>query len=428
MRVIVVGGGAAGMLAAIAAKKKDPRCEVMLFEKNDKLGRKLFITGKGRGNLTNAASPEDFLENYVTNKRFLYSAFSAFDNRRIIQLLEKYGCRTETERGGRVFPVSGHAYSITDALKLCMKKEGVIIRYKTPVRELIIRDGRITGIEAGGSRLSADRVIIATGGLSYPSTGSTGDGYRFARDAGMTVTETYPALVHFDIEEPDVRRLRGLTLKNIAVRITDDDNKKYYEDFGDLDFLETGIRGPVILSASSVLTSVINAKDPKKRKLLTVHIDLKPAVDSETLERRLQKELEEGGTKPFRSVLQSLMPGQLLYVFTDRLKAAGADPEKRAGEVGKQDRKAAVRLLKDMCFTIRGTGSFKEAIITQGGISVRELDPKTMESKKVRGLYFAGEVIDVDGYTGGFNMQMAFSTGYLAGSAAVLKEDENHAV
>ena len=420
MKIYVIGGGAAGMMAAIAAKETNPDAEVHLAEKNDKLGKKIFITGKGRGNATNACDIEEFFKNYVTNPRFLYSALYSFTNDDVIDLLEKNGCRTKTERGDRVFPVSDHAYSITDALKHYIKKLGVEIHYKTEVRAVTIKKDQVAGIETSHGKYPADKVIVATGGLAYPSTGSTGDGYRFAKEAGITVTETYPSLVCLTVHEPDIFRLKGLTLKNIEVRITEDNGKIYYKDFGDLDFMEEGLRGPVIISASAVLTKYLNAYDPSKRKILTVHIDLKPALNDSQLDERLLRDFQEFKNKELRNAFTNLFPSQLIPVFNTRLEQKGVDINKKVSEVSRETRKIIVDLIRNFDYTVSGTGSFKEAIVTQGGVSVKEISPNTMESKKVKGLYFAGEVLDVDGYTGGFNMQMAFSTGHLAGQQAAL--------
>ena len=408
------------MLAAISAKETNPDAEVHLLEKNDKLGKKIFITGKGRGNMTNSQSIEEFFKNYVTNPRFLYSALYDFTNQDIIDLLEKNGCRTKTERGDRVFPVSDHAYSITDALKHYLKKLGVEIHYKTEVKKLVIQNGSVRGVETSHGRYTADRIIVATGGLAYPSTGSTGDGYRFAREAGMTVTETYPSLVCLNVHEPDIFKLKGLSLRNISINVTDEDGKSYYRDFGELDFIEEGLRGPVIISASAIITKYLNTADQSKRKILTVHIDLKPALNDSQLDERILRDFHEFRNKELKNAFSNLLPSQLISVFTERLEARGVDINKKVTEVDKNSRKQILNLIRNFDFTLSGTGSFKEAIVTQGGVSVKDISPKTMESKKISGLYFAGEVLDVDGFTGGFNMQMAFSTGHLAGYSAAL--------
>ncbi|WP_256363676.1 NAD(P)/FAD-dependent oxidoreductase [Oribacterium sp. C9] len=423
MKIYVIGGGAAGMLAAISAKETNPDAEVHLLEKNDKLGKKIFITGKGRGNMTNAQSIEDFFKSYVTNPRFLYSALYDFTNQDLIDMLEQNGCRTKTERGDRVFPVSDHAYSITDALKHYLKKLQVEIHYKTEVKRLVIQNEKVRGVETSHGRYPADRIIVCTGGLAYPSTGSTGDGYRFAKDAGMNVTETYPSLVCLNVHEPDIFKLKGLSLRNISIDITDEDGKSYYRDFGELDFIQEGLRGPVIISASAIITRFLNASDHSKRKILTVHIDLKPALPDSQLDERILRDFQEFRNKELRNAFSNLLPSQLIPVFVDRLAKRGVDINKKVTEVDKNSRKQILNLIRNFDFTLSGTGSFKEAIVTQGGVSVKDISPKTMESKKISGLYFAGEVLDVDGYTGGFNMQMAFSTGHLAGySAATIRQ------
>ncbi len=424
MNIAVIGGGAAGMLAALAAKRENAEANVFLLEKNEKLGKKIFITGKGRGNLTNACDLSDFFEQFLSNPRFLYSALYGFTNRDLMALMEEGGTRVKTERGGRVFPASDRAYSITDALKRLLKKAGVNIAYNTEVLEIEEKDGRVCGVKTKRQHYRAERVIVATGGLSYPSTGSTGDGYRFARACGMQVTECYPSLTYLEPEEQDYYALKGLKLKNIAVSVTDESGKRYYEDFGELDFLPEGLSGPVVLSASANITRYLNAAEPKNRRLLTLHIDLKPAMSAEARDERLRRELESFRNKELRNCLGNLLPAQLIPVFLKRLERRGVDINRKATEVSREMRQQILSLLGDFSFTLRGTGGFRSAIVTQGGVSVKELNPKTLESKKRKGLYFAGEVIDVDAYTGGFNMQSAFSTGWLAGKSAA-KEDEN---
>ncbi len=424
MNIAVIGGGAAGMAAALAAKRENAEANVFLLEKNEKLGKKIFITGKGRGNLTNACDLSDFFEQFLSNPRFLYSALYGFTNRDLMALLEEGGTRVKTERGGRVFPTSDRAYSITDALKRLLKKAGVNIAYNTEVLEIEEKDGRVCGVKTKRQHYRAERVIVATGGLSYPSTGSTGDGYRFARACGMQVTACYPSLTYLEPEEQDYYALKGLKLKNIAVNITDESGKRYYEDFGELDFLPEGLSGPVVLSASANITRYLNAAEPKNRRLLTLHIDLKPAMSAEARDERLRRELENLRNKELRNCLGNLLPAQLIPVFLKRLERRGVDINRKATEVSREMRQQILALLGDFSFTLRGTGGFRSAIVTQGGVSVKDLNPKTLESKKRKGLYFAGEVIDVDAYTGGFNMQSAFSTGWLAGKSAA-KEDED---
>ncbi len=406
------------MMAAVSAAETNPKAKVFLLEKNEKLGKKVFITGKGRGNLTNACDISDLFAGYVSNGKFLYTALYDFTNRDVMRFMENGGCRVKTERGNRVFPVSDHAYSITDCMKHYLKKLGVNIGYNTEVTGIRVKNGAVAGVSAKNGDYPADAVIVATGGLAYPETGSTGDGYRFAREAGMTVSETYPSLVHFVPEESDWFRMRGLKLKNISITVSDEDGKVYYSDFGELDFVNQGISGPVVISASTAVTKYLNAAERARRKILTLHIDLKPALDEKQLDERLQRELQEAGRKELRNTFADLLPAQLLPTFQERLERRGIDPNQRATEVSRESRHAVTALLKDFTYTIRGTGSFREAIVTQGGVCVRDINPKTMESRKIRGLYFAGEVLDIDGYTGGFNMQCAFSTGHLAGRSA----------
>lgn len=418
MVIAVVGGGAAGMMAALSAKREDPSSEVVLLEKNEKLGKKIFITGKGRGNFTNSRDIQDFFPQYIRNPLFLRPALQAFSNKDLIDLMEKGGCRCREERGGRVFPASGHAFSITDCLKRSLKREGVLIRYGTRVKQIEMKEGRVQGVILGdGSFLRADRVIVSTGGLSYPSTGSTGDGYRFALDAGLEVTNCYPSLTYL-VPDEDVAALNGLRLKNIELSVRNEDGKSVYKSFGELEFVPGGIGGPLALSASCVTTSVLNGKGGGSRRFFSMHIDLKPALSEQQLLNRLARDFSSSGGKSLERALEGLLPARLTREFLRRLRGDGIDGRERAADSSKETRRRIVSLLKDYCYTIRGTGTFREAIVTQGGVSVKEIDPRTMESHKVRGLFFAGEVLDVDAYTGGFNMQAAFSTGYLAGRSA----------
>lgn len=418
MVIVVVGGGAAGMMAALKAKQAEPETTVFLLEKNEKLGKKIFITGKGRGNLTNATDITDFFENYLHNPRFLYSALYGFTNQDMMELMEKGGCRVKVERGERVFPVSDHAYSITDCLKSCLKKAGVHIAYKTEVKGIECKNGAVDRVITNRESYHADKVILATGGLSYASTGSTGDGHRFAKELGHSVTECYPSLVPLEAEEEDWYPLRGLKLKNVGVQIRDEAGKLYYEDFGELDFTSTGLGGPLPLSASCHITEYLNCTDRKKRKLLTLHLDLKPAMTDKELDERLLRDFSEFRAKELRNAFSNLLPLNLIAVFLERLEKRGVNINKRVHEASREDRRAILALFRDFSYTLSGTGSFREAIVTQGGVSVKEVNPKSMESKKVKGLYFAGELLDVDAYTGGFNMQAAFSTGALAGKSA----------
>lgn len=394
------------MLAAIAAAQNGH--EVHLYEKNEKLGKKIFITGKGRCNVTNACDMDTLFSSVVTNKKFLYSAFYGFTNYDMMDLLERCGVRLKIERGGRVFPESDKSSDIIGALVSECKRCGVSIYLHTEVKGLIIDNGVCRGLLLQGNRrVEADRVIVATGGLSYQTTGSTGDGYEFAKKAGHQVTELSPALVPFNVKEPEVKELQGLSLKNVEVSLLSG-KKVLYQDFGEMLFTHYGVSGPVILSASSFA-----AKAVKKGPVL-LSIDLKPALTMEQLDTRILRDFEEMKNKQFKNSLEKLLPSKLIPVIVSR---SGIDPEKKVNEVTKQERLALAGLLKGYTLTLTGLRDYNEAIITQGGISVKEINPSTMESKLVPGLYFAGEVLDLDAVTGGFNLQIAWSTAYAAGRA-----------
>lgn len=422
-KVIVIGGGAAGMMAAAAAAGKG--CQVVLFEKNDKLGRKLYITGKGRCNLTNACSMEDLLGNVVGNPKFLYSAFSCFDNRKTMEWFEKAGCPLKVERGERVFPVSDHASDVIKALAGQLGRLGVQVRLRTEVKGLVtepdgtgtVADGKmpvrlaaVKGVRlADGTVERADAVIVATGGLSYPLTGSTGDGYRMAEETGHTVKPTFPSLVPFRVREPWCGELQGLSLKNVSLRLVQNGKKPVYEGFGEMLFTHFGVSGPLVLSASSFYAG------QKKKGDTRLYLDLKPALTQEQLDKRLLRDFGENKNKQFKNSLGGLFPAKLVPVMVE---LSGIDGEKKVHEVTKEERQRFVRLVKCVEMTVDGTRDYAEAVITKGGVHVKEVNPSTMESKKARGLYFAGEVLDVDALTGGFNLQIAWSTGYEAGSAA----------
>ena len=406
-RVAVIGGGAAGMLAAIAAAEHGH--QVQLFEKNEKLGKKIYITGKGRCNVTNACDTEELFAAVVHNPKFLYSSFYSFTNQDMMELVERNGCPLKTERGGRVFPVSDKSSDVIRALTVCLKNAGVQVRLYEEVDSVETRDGRVSGIRLKKTReiVSADAVIVATGGLSYPSTGSTGDGYRFAEKTGHTVTDLSPALVPFETAEPVGRDLQGLALKNIQAKILKG-KKVLYEGFGEMLFTHFGVSGPVLLSASSYGAAQL------KKGPLTLSLDLKPALSEEQLDARILRDFEEQKNKQYKNSLSRLLPAKMIPVIVER---SGIDPDKKINEITKEERRRIVQAVKDFRLTLTGLRGYKEAIITQGGISVREINPSTMESKLVKGLYFAGEVLDLDAVTGGYNLQIAWSTGYLAGSS-----------
>ncbi len=403
-KILVVGGGAAGMMAAVTAARNGKK--VLLIEKNEKLGKKLFITGKGRCNITNAADIEELFSAVVSNPKFLYSSFYSMTNDQVIDFFEELGVKTKVERGGRVFPESDHSSDVIRALEQEMKRLGVEIRLRAEAEEILAEDGRVTGVRlSSGKELHADAVIIATGGISYPSTGSTGDGYRFARECGHKVADLSPALVPMEVKEWYARELMGLSLRNVEIRITDG-KKKLYEEFGEMLFTHYGVTGPVILSASSIVGKKL------REHPLTLHIDLKPALTEEQLDKRMLREFEANHNRQFKNAVDSLFPSKLKPVIVE---LSGIQEDKKVNEVTKEERLHFVRLIKDFSMTLTGMRGYNEAIITKGGVSVKEIDPGTMESKLVNGLYFAGEVLDLDAVTGGYNLQIAWSTGYLAG-------------
>ena len=401
-QVIIIGGGAAGMMAAIAAAGAGHK--VCIYEKNEKLGKKIYITGKGRCNVTNACDTEELFQNVVHNAKFLYSSFYAFTNTDIMDLIEKHGCPLKTERGNRVFPVSDKSSDVIHALTAALRKLGVEMELHEEVADVLAEDGHVTGVrlKRGQKVVFADAVIVTTGGLSYPSTGSTGDGYRFAKELGHTITDLSPALVPFVAKEDVCKELQGLSLRNISVQIRNG-KKVLYEEFGEMLFTHFGVSGPVLLSASSYVASVL------KKGPLT---DLKPALSVEQLDARILRDFEEAKNKQYKNSLNHLLPAKLVSVIIER---SGISPEKKVNEITREERHQLVQAVKDFCITLVGLRDYKEAIITQGGVSVREVNPSTMESKKTAGLYFAGEVLDLDAVTGGFNLQIAWSTGYLAG-------------
>lgn len=409
-KVIVIGGGAAGMMAAIAAA--DAGARVILYEKNEKLGKKLFITGKGRCNVTNAGDMENLFANVMTNEKFLYSAFYTYDNQAVMDFLEKAGCPLKVERGDRVFPVSDHSSDIIAAFQRELHRRNVVIELNTGVKELLwekVEEGqRIKGvILRNGSHVMGDRVIVATGGISYASTGSTGDGYRFAEECGHRVTECKPSLVPFNIKQGWCSKAMGVSLKNVSLRLVCG-KRELYNGFGELLITHFGISGPLVLSASSYYVS-------KAKGETSCYIDLKPALTTEQLDKRVLRDFEESKNKQFKNALNHLFPMKLIPVM---IELSGIHPDKKVNEITKEERRTFVELIKAIPMTIAGVRDFKEAIITKGGVSVKEVNPSTMESKKVRGLYFAGEILDLDALTGGYNLQIAWSTGYLAGMKA----------
>lgn len=406
-KVIVVGGGAAGMMACHAAAMCGH--QVTLLEKNEKLGKKIYITGKGRCNLTNASDMEVLFANVMSNRKFLYSAFYTFDNNQVIDLFEMNGMATKTERGNRVFPVSDHSSDVISTMAKVLKNDNVEVKLNTTVQSLIIKENKACGVIVNGKEISADNVILCTGGLSYPSTGSTGDGYEFAKKAGHRITDCTPSLVPFNIREEWVKDLQGLSLKNSAVTIYDE-KKKLYSDFGEMLFTHFGVSGPMILSASG------NIKAAEFAKPLKLVIDLKPAMAEEQLDKRILRDFDENKNKQFRNSVSKLLPSKLIPII---INLSGIDPDKKVNEISKEERNHFVHLLKNLTMTINGLRGWNEAIITKGGINVKDVNPSTMESKLVSNLFFAGEVLDLDAMTGGYNLQIAWSTGYLAGLSCI---------
>lgn len=409
----MVGGGAAGMIAAIAAADSGRR--VIILEKNEKLGKKLYITGKGRCNVTNACERDKFFENIVSNPKFLYSAFHKLDNHMLMALLEDNGCHLKTERGERVFPVSDHASDVTAALQRLLKKKDVAVRFRCAADGIESADGMVTGVRlADGSVVPAGRVIVATGGLSYQTTGSTGDGHRMARELGHKVKTCEPALVPFAVTEDWCKRLQGLSLKNVSLTMSCG-KKKLYQGFGEMLFTHYGVSGPLVLSASSFFGK------RKGEEPVLLSVDLKPALSEEQLDRRILRDFEENGNRQFKNALNGLYPSKLISVMIER---SGIDPDKKVHGITRQERRRLLELTKAFTMHVSGKRGYDEAVITQGGVSVKEINPSTMESKLVQGLYFAGEVLDLDGLTGGFNLQIAWSTGYLAGISCAAEGKE----
>ena len=403
--VIVIGGGAAGMFAACSAAISGK--SVALLEKNEKLGKKLYITGKGRCNLTNNVPVSDFLNNVVGNPKFLYGALSELSPTDVIDFFEENGCKLKTERGNRVFPESDKASDITKTLQHVLIKSGVDIFLNTAVCRIETKDGKVCGVKTANGVIACESAIICTGGLSYPLTGSSGDGYGFAKGLGHSVIDLKPSLVGVELKGNDFINLQGLSLKNVSVSFLSN-GKELYSDFGEMLFTHFGVSGPTILSASCILNR-INARD------IILKIDLKPALNDKVLDDRLLREIEAGKNKSIANVMRLIVPHTLVKTVLSR---AGINGDKRCCEISKAERANLIHTLKNLEFKVKGLRPIEEAIITAGGVSVKEINPKTMESKIVKGLFFAGEVLDVDAFTGGFNIQIAFSTGFVAGKNA----------
>lgn len=417
--VIVVGGGAAGMMAAVAAGRRGHR--VTLLEKNEKLGKKIYITGKGRCNFTNACDVEQLFGAVVSNPKFLYSAIYGFDNSMTMEFFREMGMPWKVERGNRVFPVSNHSSDVTKALERALDQAGVKVLLQTEVKDIRTHGEQVAGVEVkrrgpGGERhrehtevLPADAVIVATGGISYPTTGSTGDGYGWAKRLGHGLVDTRPALVPMVALEDYIPAMQGLSLRNVTLRIRDQRGRELYREFGEMLFTHFGVSGPLVLTASSLVGKKLAAEGT-----LAASIDLKPALEEKQLQERLLREFSKAPNRHFGNVLREVLPAKMVPVAAELSHIPEHQPVR---EITREQRNDLVKLLKGFPFTLCGLRGFSEAIITQGGVSVRDVDPSTMESRKVGGLYFAGEVLDLDALTGGFNLQIAWSTGFLAGSS-----------
>ena len=417
MKVLVIGGGPAGMMAAITASQN--KNKVILIEKMQTLGRKLLITGKGRCNITSSLPIEEFIKNTPGNGMFLYSCYQKYTNKDIIKFLKEEGLEVKEERGNRIFPVTDKSQDVLNCFRKKLEKEKVEIHYNTEVKEILYKEDEngtkeATGVKTNKGDILADKIILATGGKSYPLTGSTGDGYNLAKKLGHTITPIKPSLVPLEVYQRDLcKELQGLSLRNVGIKIIDNNkNKTIYEDFGEMIFTHFGVSGPTILSSSAHLVRYKNIEENFKNHKIELIIDLKPALSEKKLDERILRDFEEFKNKQFKNSLDKLLPQKLIGVIVERSKI---NPNKKVNEITKEERKTLINLLKKFSVEIKGFRPIEEAIITSGGIKIKEINPKTLESKIVKNLYFAGEIIDVDSYTGGFNLQIAYSTGYVAG-------------
>ena len=418
-KVIVIGGGPAGMMAAITAKEN--KNDVLIIEKNNQLGKKLLITGKGRCNITSSLEMEEFIKNTPGNGMFLYSAYQQYTNQDIIQFLKQQGLELKEERGNRIFPVTDKSVDVLKCFTKKIKELDIDIKYNTKVEEILTEmvDGENTVVgvktETEQEIIKANKVVLATGGKSYPLTGSTGDGYRIAEKLGHSITPIKPSLVPLEVHNKmECKELQGLSLRNVGIKLIDiEKNKQIYGDFGEMVFTHFGVSGPTILSASAHLVRYKNIDRLFKEKKILLKIDLKPALAEKKLNDRILRDFEDTKNKQFKNSLDKLLPQKIIPIIIKRSKI---NPNKKVNEITKKEREELVKQLKDFEIIIKGFRPIEEAIITSGGINIKEINPKTMESKKVKGLYFAGEIIDVDSYTGGFNLQIAYSTGYVAGT------------
>ncbi len=412
MKVVVIGGGPAGMMSAITSAENGNK--VILIEKMQSLGRKLLITGKGRCNITSSLSMDEFIKNTPGNGMFLYSVYKNYTNTDIIDFLKRQGLEVKEERGNRIFPITDKSQDVLKCFTKRLKELNVEILLNQKVSEILVKDEMVIGVKLQDKIINADKIILATGGKSYPLTGSTGDGYKMVEKLGHTVTKIKPSLVPLEtFEKYTCKEMQGLSLRNIEIKLKDiEKNKIIYEDFGEMLFTHFGISGPTILSSSAHLVRYKNIDELLKNKKIKLSIDLKPALSEEKLDERILRDFNEIKNKQFKNSLDKLLPQKLINIIIER---SGINPQKQVNEIKKEERRNLVKLLKNFEVTIKGFRPIDEAIITSGGINIKEINPKTMESKIVNGLYFAGEIIDVDSYTGGFNLQIAYSTGYTAG-------------
>ena len=414
MKVVVIGGGPAGMMAAITSRENGN--EVTIIEKNKQLGKKLLITGKGRCNITSSLDMGEFIKNTPGNGMFLYSAFQKYTNQDIINFLDKQGLQVKEERGNRIFPITDKSLDVLKCFESKIKELDIKINFDEEAKELIINENKeIKAVRTNKREIIADKVILATGGKSYPLTGSTGDGYKMVEELGHKITSIKPSLVPLEIYDKNLcTKLQGLSLKNVSIKLIDKQkNKEIYEDFGEMIFTHFGVSGPIILSSSAHLVRYKNIEKLMKEKKIILKIDFKPALREEKLDERILRDFNEFKNKQFKNALDKLLPQKLIPVIIEKSEI---NPNKKVNEITKKERANLLKQLKDFEVDVKEFRSIDEAIITSGGISIKEINPKTMESKKIKGLFFAGEIIDVDSYTGGFNLQIAYSTGYVAGS------------
>jgi len=412
-KVVVIGGGPAGMMAAITAAENGN--EVLIIEKMPSFGKKLLITGKGRCNITSSLYMSEFIKNTPGNGKFLYSAFQNYTNTDIIEFLKKQGLEVKEERGNRIFPVTDKSIDVLKCFTKRIEELNIQVKLNTTVEKILVQNDEVIAVRTDKEMIKTQKVILATGGKSYPLTGSTGDGYAIARALGHTIETIKPSLVPLEVyEKEECKKLQGLSLRNVGIKIIDSDKKKIiYEDFGEMIFTHFGISGPTILSGSAHLVRYKDIEYLLRNKYINISIDLKPALSEEQLDDRILRDFKEFKNKQFKHSLDKLLPQKMIPLI---IELSDIDENKRVNEITKEERKTLIQLLKNFAITIKGFRPVEEAIITSGGISVKEINPKTMESKLVKGLYFAGEIIDVDAYTGGFNLQIAYSTGYTAGA------------